>query len=105
MIYPSTTEFTEKNHINRYELVVATAKCARIITDDYVKQKELAEKMAGKDSEKLVPSLIKEELRDEKAVQNAINMLNSGEFRIVEQSLPENSETDKKISSDSENED
>ena len=85
MIYPSMSEITEKNNINRYELVVATAKCARIITDDYIKQKELAEK-----SDDRIPVKIKKELRDEKAVQNAINMLSDGEFTIIAHPSEEN---------------
>ena len=46
MISPSINELTEKGKINRYELVVATAKAARIITDEYVRQREYAEKIA-----------------------------------------------------------
>lgn len=86
MIYPSIAELTQDGKINRYTLVVATAKCARIITDEYVKQREYAEKVAmNKDSEKSknVANLIRKEYRDEKAVKNAINGLHSGEFRIL----------------------
>ena len=36
MIYPSIGELTKDGKINRYELVIATAKCARKITDEYV---------------------------------------------------------------------
>ena len=43
MIYPTITELT-KDEFNRYELTLATAKCARLITDEYVEQKENAEK-------------------------------------------------------------
>lgn len=86
MIYPSIAELTQDGKINRYTLVVATAKCARIITDEYVKQREYAEKVAmNKDNEKSknVSNLIRKEYRDEKAVKNAINGLHSGEFRIL----------------------
>ena len=41
MIYPSIGELTKDGKINRYELVIATAKCARKITDEYVAQREL----------------------------------------------------------------
>ena len=44
MIYPSIEELTKGKH-NRYTLVIATAKCARIVTDEYVKQREQAEKL------------------------------------------------------------
>ena len=39
MIKPSIEQLT-KGEINRYELVIATAKCARIVTDEYVEQRE-----------------------------------------------------------------
>ncbi len=87
MIHPSIGELTNDNQINRYTLVVATAKCARIITEEYVKQREYAEKLAlSKDSEKKsnFAALIKKEYRDEKAVKTAITGLHNGEFRITE---------------------
>ena len=45
MLYPTISELT-KDEFNRYELALATAKCARVITDEYVKQREAAEKAA-----------------------------------------------------------
>ena len=86
MIYPSIAELTQDGKINRYTLVVATDKCARIITDEYVKQREYAEKVAmNKDNEKSknIAGLIRKEYRDEKAVKNAITRINSGEYKIV----------------------
>lgn len=86
MIHPSIAELTQDGKINRYTLVVATAKCARIITDEYMKQREFAEKMSmNKDNEKAknLTNLIRKEYRDEKAVKNAISGLYSGEFRIL----------------------
>ena len=87
MIYPSIGELTNNYKINRYTLVVATAKCARIITDEYTKQREYAEKLvASKDAEKgkNIASMIKREYRDEKAVKTAITGLYDGEFKIIE---------------------
>ncbi|MBE6576115.1 MAG: hypothetical protein E7654_07590 [Ruminococcaceae bacterium] len=84
MIYPSIEELTRGKY-NRYELVIATAKCARLVTDEYMKQRETAEKLiAEKQTDKSLSSMIKREYRDEKAVKNAINRLHSGEFVIVE---------------------
>ena len=80
MIYPSIGELTNNYKINRYTLVVATAKCARIITDEYTKQREYAEKLvASKDAEKgkNIASMIKREYRDEKAVRVAIRKLHN----------------------------
>ena len=87
MIYPSIGELTNNYKINRYTLVVATAKCARIITDEYTKQREYAEKLvASKDSDKgkNIASMIKREYRDDKAVKTAISGLYDGEFKIIE---------------------
>ena len=84
MIYPSIDEIT-KGQYNRYTLCIATAKCARIVTDEYVEQRELAEKMlANKETDKSIASMIKREIRDEKAVKNAIKRLYNGDFVICE---------------------
>lgn len=84
MLYPTIGELT-KEKFNRYELALATAKCARIITDEYVRQRELAEKsMTGnKDTDKPLSTLIDKEYRDEKAVKNAINRIHRGDYMIV----------------------
>ena len=86
MIHPSIAELTKENDINRYTLVIAAAKSARVITDEYVRQREYAEKLAlskEADKGKSVATLIKKEYRDEKAVKLAVAGLHSGEFRIV----------------------
>ncbi len=84
MLYPTITELT-KDEFNRYELALATAKCARIITNEYVKQREAAEKSAtgNKDADRNLIKLINKEYRDEKAVKNAITRLHNGEYKIV----------------------
>ena len=84
-------KFAEEKGINRYELVIATAKCARMITDDFILQKELEERVEGRDLDKPVPVLVSDEFKDEKPVQSAVDLLTDGEFRIVEETLPENS--------------
>ena len=43
MLYPTINQLTGGQY-NRYELVIATAKCARMVTDEYVRQRETAEK-------------------------------------------------------------
>lgn len=85
MIYPTIQELT-KDKINRYELAIATAKCARIITDEYVKEREAAEKMmaANKEADKSVLNMVTKEYRDEKAVKCAIKRLHTGEFAILD---------------------
>ena len=84
MLYPTISELT-KDEYNRYELALATAKCARIITNEYVKQREAAEKAAtgNKEADRNLINMINKEYRDEKAVKNAITRINSGEYKIV----------------------
>ncbi|MBR3639715.1 MAG: hypothetical protein IKN50_03825 [Clostridia bacterium] len=89
-------KFAEEQGINRYELVIATAKCARMITDDFILQKELEERVEGRDLDKPVPVLVSDEFKDEKPVQSAVELLTDGEFRIVEETLPENAGPDSK---------
>ena len=83
MLYPTIHQLTSGN-FNRYELVIATAKCARMVTDEYVRQRETAEKaVAGtKDGDKNLCNMIDKEYRDEKAVKVAINHIHSGDFTI-----------------------
>ena len=85
MLYPTISDLT-KDKFNRYELAIATAKCARLITDEYVRQREVAEKSltGNKETDKPIMSMIDREFRDEKAVKNAINRIFSGEYTIVE---------------------
>jgi DNA-directed RNA polymerase subunit K/omega len=80
MLYPTIGELT-KGDFNRYELSLATARCARLVTDEYVKQREDAEKSqtGNKETDKPVNTLINKELRDEKAVKTAIRRLHDGE--------------------------
>ena len=84
MLYPTITELT-KDEFNRYELALATAKCARMITDEYVKQREAAEKAAtgNKEADRGLIKMINKEYRDEKAVKNAISRIHNGQYVIV----------------------
>ena len=84
MLYPTIGELT-KGEFNRYELSLATARCARLVTDEYVKQREAAEKAAtgNKEADRNLINMINKEYRDEKAVKNAITRINSGEYKIV----------------------
>ena len=83
MIYPSVEALSQNGTYTRYVLCIATAKCARMVTDEYVRQREQAEKLiANKETDKSLASMIKRDIRDEKAVKNAINRLYQGEYRI-----------------------
>ena len=84
MLYPTIKDLT-KGEFNRYELSLATARCARIVTDEYVKQRENAEKAqtGNKETDKPINTLINKELRDEKAVKTAIKRIHEGDYEIV----------------------
>lgn len=89
MIKPTISELTHDT-INRYELVIAIAKCARRVTDEYVAQRERADRMiANRETDKPLASLIGKEYRDEKAVKTAINRFYNGRYQVV---LPEEDE-------------
>ena len=83
MLYPTIDELT-KGKYNRYELALATAKCARLITDEYVRQHDAAEKSitGNKETDRPLNTMIDRELRDEKAVRVAIGRLYNGEYSI-----------------------
>ena len=84
MLYPTIEELT-KGQYNRYELSLATASCARLITEEYVRQHESVEKTANgsKDGDRTAAT-VDRELRDEKAVKVAINRIHRGEYCIDE---------------------
>ena len=85
MIYPTINDLT-KGEFNRYELSLATARCARIVTDEYAKQRDAAEKSqtGNKETDKPIHTMIDKELRDEKAVKTAIKRIHEGEYNIVQ---------------------
>ena len=88
MIYP-TIEQLSNGEFNRYELVVGVAKCARIVTDEYVEMKAKAQKMIDNHEieNKPIASLIDAEYRDQKSVRIAIARLKDGRYKLVR---PEN---------------
>ena len=84
MLYPTIEQLT-KNEFNRYELALATAKCARVLTNEYVEQREAAEKAAtgNKEADRNVINQLNKEYREEKAVKIAITKINAGNFKMV----------------------
>jgi DNA-directed RNA polymerase subunit K/omega len=82
MLYPSIQELLKlsedengNERLNKYTLVMATAKCARIITNDTRVRKD--EKVTTDRHGK------KEYKGDEKAVRSAVRELKAGEFKVV----------------------
>ncbi len=84
MIYPTINDLT-KGEYNRYEIALATAKCARMITNEYTRQRQEAERaMTGnKETDKPLNTMIDKEVRDEKAVKLAIGRIYKGDYTIV----------------------
>ena len=82
MIYPTIDQLT-KGEFNRYELVIGVAKCARIVTDEYVEMRAKAQKMIDNhETDKPLAALIDPEYKDKKAVTIAIGKLNEGRFSM-----------------------
>ena len=85
MIYPTINELTKGGEYNRYEIALATAKCARMITNEYTRQRVEAERqMTGnKETDKPLTAMIDKEVRDTKAVKLAIGRMYKGDYTIV----------------------
>ncbi|MBQ8879587.1 MAG: hypothetical protein IJY69_01945 [Clostridia bacterium] len=82
MIYPTVEQLTE-GKLNRYELVVGVAKCARIVTDEYIEMRSKAQKMIDNhETDKNLAQLIDPEYKDKKAVKLAIAQLEEGRFKL-----------------------
>ena len=90
MINPSIEQLTQ-GKFNRYALVIATAKCARIVTDEYVKQRAEAEAKLKDQKDKSLSIYIDKDIRDNKAVENAVQRLYKGEFSVV---IPEDTNSE-----------
>ena len=83
MIHP-TIETLAHGELNRYEVVLGVAKCARIVTDEYVEMRTRAQKMIDNhETDKPLSSLIDPVYKDQKAVKIAIADLESGRFHMV----------------------
>ena len=89
MLYPSIQELLKatakdgQERLNKYSVTMATAKCARMITNDYIEQRHDAErKVANKETDKDVSSLVNKNYRDEKAVRNALYEMKEGKFEV-----------------------
>ena len=82
MIYPTIKQLTG-DEFNRYELVIGVAKCARIVTDEYIEMRAKAQKMIDNhETEKPLAALIDPIYKDQKAVKIAIAKLESGRFKL-----------------------
>ena len=83
MIYPTIKQLTD-DKFNRYELVIGVAKCARIVTDEYIEMRARAQRMIDNhETEKPLAALIDPEYKDNKAVKIAIGKLVNGRFKLA----------------------
>ena len=99
MIYPTSSKLTN-DKFNRYQLTLATAKCARLITDEYVKQRTAAETAltGSKEGGSTIASMIDQTLANAKAVKIAIGNLEANKYVIVD--APEAVEDEEEVSED-----
>ncbi len=86
MLYPPIQELLKlstddegNERLNKYTLVMATAKCARMITNQCLKERKEAEKLGIDKKDRRY----KKEYRDEKAVRSAVRELNAKEYDIL----------------------
>ena len=77
MLYPNVQKMTN-DKVNRYMPVIAAAKCARRITDQMTEEAEQAEEKKEPKGE-----AVEAEIVSEKPVTTAIDMLSSGECKII----------------------
>ena len=83
MIHPTIEKLTN-GEFNRYELVIGVAKCARIVTEEYIEMRARAQKLIDNhETEKSLTALIDPEYKDNKAVKIAIAGMESGRFKMV----------------------
>lgn len=88
MIKPGIEELSKDGKYNRYVLCVATAKCARIVTDEYVEKFNRAQsQVANKETDKTIIQLIPQSLCNDKAVKIAIERLSRNDYEIDDSSI------------------
>ncbi len=82
MLYPTVQDLTNEN-VNRYKLVIATAKCARHIIDK-VNEEQAIEDLNRNDNDRFSKEPKNENiLLSEKPVSIAVQKLYEGEYTIV----------------------
>lgn len=80
---PSAAEIANGKDLNRYEVVVAVAKGARLATGEYLEVRERAERMINNhETDKSLINLLGPEYKDQKPVKVAIARLMNGEYEI-----------------------
>ena len=98
MIFTTIQDLSQDKY-NRYEIALAAAKCARLVTNEYVHQRNEAEaaQTGNKETDKPLNTMIDKELRDEKAVKIAIARLHSHEYSITTMSPEEQEKAERAV--------
>lgn len=80
---PTYQEIAKDTGLNRYGVVVAVAKGARLATNEYLEVREQAERMINNhETDKSLQNLLGPEYKDQKPVKTAINRLLDGEYAV-----------------------
>ena len=87
MLHPTADELTH-GKFNRSELVIGIAKSARLVTEEYVKQRNDAQRAIDehRDTGMTLAQMISPEYRDQKAVKIAVRRLQDGTYHMVRKS-------------------
>ena len=87
MLHPTADELTH-GKFNRYELVIGIAKSARLVTEEYVKQRNDAQRAIDehRDTGMTLAQMISPEYRDQKADKIAVRRLQDGTYHMVRKS-------------------
>lgn len=98
MIFPTANDLSQ-DKFNRYEIALAAAKCARLVTNEYVHQRTVAEasQTGNKETDKPLNTMIDKDLRDEKAVKIAIGRLYNHEYVITTMSPEEQQKAEQAV--------
>ena len=83
MLYPTVSDLTN-DKINRYQLVIATAKCARHIIDKVNSEQEMAELNRSENDRFSKDNKVENPLLTEKPVSIAVKKLYDGDYTIVD---------------------
>lgn len=87
MIYPSIQELSDKG-VNRYVLSIATAKCARRVTEEQLERMRENQEMQN---DRFSSGLVTKKVQNmEKPVKEAISRLYSRDYKIVVSDEQEN---------------
>ncbi len=85
IINPSIKTLTQ-GKMNRYMLAIATAKCAHLVTEEFLEQKTDAEtRISSKEIEGPVFNYIDSEIRDNNAVEVAVRRIAADKYNIYDE--------------------